>query len=361
MPDPASTAAPAVRPSRLGRFGRALLAFSLFAWTALVGVSAYQWIRYAQEGDRPPAVRVGLSLFFLAGPLWVLARRLRGLRRPLPPSLTASAVLTASVAVFLAWLAHDDEEWRHSERHPALRNDFPEAAATGALTLRYSQNAPGSLLYTLPDSKLTFPPMEAGADNDTKRAAFLAKNGPALDKLWRDTSPLRAWIDELAAAPALGDLAEKPESPILGFRAARLVGQLACAHALQLAADGRRDEAVETLLPVLVAAQKLEPHSRTLVRRMISIVLRRQTQNALSLVLDGGDLSPAIRARLAAALAPRSDVAEQARLLICSEYEIMGRMFISLRPADADAFSQNMPSSVRSLVRCVDEGDRLAL
>ncbi len=348
MPAPTPPDASPVPPSRSGLARRSLLAGFLALWTAFVAVSAYQWIHYAPGDDHPPAVRVGLSLFFLAGPLWALARRLRGLRRPLPPSLPASAALAAGVVVFLAWLAHDDETWRHAGRHPALRNDFPEAAATHALTLRFNETPRGVLYSTLPDTKLVPPPTEPGEKNDAKWAEFLAQNGPAIDRLWTDSAPLLAWIGELAAAPALGDLTADYRSPIPRFQPLRLAGQISCARALRLAAQGRRDEAVDAILPVYIAAQKLEPHARTLVRRMIAIALRRQAQGALARILDAGDISPSTRARLAAALAPRADADEQARLLIRCEYEMLGPMIVHLQPADAEAFAPK-PSSARRL------------
>ena len=356
MPAPAPADVPPVSPSRARRLGRAFLSFVLLLWIGFVAVSSYHWINYTPPDEHPLTVRLCLSLFFLAGPGWILVRRLRGLSRPSRPSLAASAMLTASVAVFLAWFAHDDETWRHSERAPALRSDFPEAAATHALTLRYSTSAPGSLLSSLPDTKLVLPSTEPGEKNDVMWAAFLEKNGPALDAFWIQLAPLRAWIDQLAAAPALGDLTEDFDSPILGFKALRMAGQFTCAHALQLAADGRRDEAVETLLPVYVAAQKLEPHARTLVRRMISVVLQRQVQNTLARVLDAGAISATTRARLAAALAPRSDAAEQARLLIWCEYTLLCKLLFAIDAPNATTIF-SLPGSENLLLRA---GARIA-
>ncbi len=349
MPTPASPED--ARPPALAvRSRRALIALFILLWTAFVAVSAYQWIRYAPAADEPLPARIGLSLFFLAGPAWILARRLRGLRRPLPTSLTASAVLTASVVVFLAWLAQDDETWLHSGRHPALRNDFPEAAPTHALTLRFNETPRGTLFSALPNTKLVPPSAEPGTKNDVKWTEFIAKNGPAIDQLWTDSAVLRGWIGELAAAPAIGDLTEDFRSPIPRFQAFRLAGQISSSHAMRLAAEGRRDAAVDAILPVYIAAQKLEPHSRTLVRRMIAIALRRQAHGTLGRILDGGPVSPETRARLAAVLAPRADDPEQARLLLRCEYEISGPMFLRLQPADAEAFSPTSTSARRLAV-----------
>jgi hypothetical protein len=340
MSEPASTPTRTGPLSRIDRAWQPLLPILICAaLIAFVGVSSYQWIRYAPPGDRPLVVRIGLSLFFLAGPLWVLTRRLRTFPKHQPRSLTSSVALAASFAVFLAWLAHDDEEWRHSERHPSLRNDFPEAATTHALTLRYTKDTPGSLFSSLPEPGLDFPATSPSSKNDAEWTAFVAENGPAIDALWIEVAPLRAWIDEIAVAPAIGDFADDFGSPVIGLKAVSLASHLASSRALQLAAAGRRDEAVETLLPILAVAQKLEPHARTLMRRLITLSLRRQVQSTLGRVLDTGALSPMARERLAAALAPRQDLAEQARLLPRCEYEMLARFLVKLNVDSIAALS----------------------
>jgi hypothetical protein len=76
-----------------------------------------------------------------------------------------------------------------------------------------------------------------------------------------------------------------------------------------------------------------------LLRRLISVSLRRQVQSTLGRVLDTGALSPVARERLAAALAPRQDLAEQARLLPRCEYEMLARFLVKLNAEHIAAFA----------------------
>lgn len=346
---------PLVRSSARRRFFRAVLFVFLAAWALLIGTCVVQGMLYPFPGDTPAAALPFLAVVFLAGPLWVLARFLRSsAASPAPFSLPASFALAAGSAVFLAWMARDDEFLRHTDIPPALRNDHPAAKAGYDLSLRYSKNVPGSLLSTVPESNLKFPSGEPGAENDAKWTAFITENKAALDTLWTELAPLQTWMGELAAAPYIGDYTDHFDSPIMHFRSVRLISQVSCARALLLAGDGRRDEAADTLLPVLTASRNLQPHSNNLVRRMIGIAMQRLAQNTLSRVLASGDISPSVRARLSNALAPVPDVSEQARLLIWCEYPLLSNLLLSMDAKNtatifAAAGSENNP--LRGLAR----------
>lgn len=342
---------PLPRPSLRRRLGRATLTLLLIAWILLVGACVIQSILYPLIHDTSAVSLLFPSAVFLAGPLWVLSRRLRSsVASPAPFSPPASFALAASVAVFLAWMAADDEKLRHTTIPPALANDHPAATAGYTLTLRYSKDVPGSLLHTVPESKLVFPSADLGAQNDAKWTAFLAEHAAELDTLWPRLAPLHAWIGELAAAPYLGDFTDRFDSPIMHFRSLRLITQNSCARALRLAGEGKRDEAVQLLLPLLNASRKLQPHAGNLVRRMIGVVMQRQAQNTLSRVLATGEISAATLDRLAAALAPAPDTAEQARLLLWCEYPTFSNLLLGM---DADNASTifSLPGTENLLLR----------
>ncbi len=342
---------PLPRPTLRRRLGRAALTLLLIGWTLIVAACCAHSILYPLFDDATPATLCLLSAVFLAGPVWVLARRLRSSAdSPAPFCLPASFALVCSVAVFLAWMSADDETLRHTAIPPALRNDHPDARSGYELTLRYSKNVPGSLIATLPDSTLKFPSADLGAENDAKWAAFLAKNAEELDTLWPRLAPLHAWMGELAAVPYLGDFTDRFDSPIMHFRSIRLITQVSCARALRQAGEGKRDEAVETLLPILTASRKLQPHASNLVRRMIGIVIQRQAQNTLSRVLATGEISAANRERLAVALAAAPDTAEQARLLIWCEYSALSNLLLGIDAENATTiFAQ--PGTENPLLR----------
>ena len=345
------SSAPLPRPTLRRRLGRAAFTLLLIVWILLVGVCCAQAWMYPLFNDTARGSLVFLVIVFLAGPLWVLVRRLRSsVSTPATACLPASFACVASMAVFLAWMSADDESPRHTTLPPPLSNDHPHARAGYDLTLRYSKNVPRSLIATVPETKLVFPSTDLGADNDAKWADFLTKNAEELDTLWPKLAELHAWLGELAAAPYLGDFTDRYDSPIMHFRSIRLISQASCARALRLVGEGRRDEAVETLLPLLTASRNLQPHASNLVRRMIGIVMQRQAQNTLSRVLATGEISAVTRERLAVALAPAPDTAEQARLLIWCEYPVLSNLLLSLDAENASTiFTQ--PGSENPLLR----------
>jgi hypothetical protein len=314
--------------SRLRRFGRATLTLLLALLLLLVGVFAYNYLRHPATGSASTGIRVLLACLFVAGPAWILFARFCPAHRPALPRLA----LIASLALFLGWLATDDATIRHDPDHPALRSDFPEAAATHALVLRYSKDAPDSLYDTFTASKILLPSLDADPVKREKWTAFITENRAAIETRWNELQALRNWFDEMAAAPRLGDLLTNFDDPIPAFAPMREVARFASAQACLLALEGRNDEAVALLIPVFDAAQKLEANARTLVRRMVAIVLQRQTLSALEYVLDQGELSAATRDELSRVLRPSlQDPAEGARLLCVAEYGIQSNLLLSPR------------------------------
>ncbi len=315
-------------PSRLRRFGRAIVTLLLALLLLLVAVFAYNYLRHPATGSASTGIRVLLASLFVAGPVWILFARFLPARRLALPRLA----LIASLALFLGWLATDDTTIRHDPDHPALRSDFPEAAATHALVLRYSKNTPGSLHDTFTASKLIFPELNADPAKREKWTAFLTKNRAGIETRWSELQALRDWFDEMAAAPRLGDLTTTFDDPVPAFGPMREVARFASAQASLLALDGRRDEAVALLIPVFDAAQKLEANARTLARRMVAIMLQRQTLSALEYVLDKGELTATTLNELSRILRSSfQDPAEGARLLCLAEYGIQSDLLLSPR------------------------------
>jgi hypothetical protein len=83
---------------------------------------------------------------------------------------------------------------------------------------------------------------------------------------------------------------------------------------------------------------------------MIGVVIQRHAQNTLSRVLATGEISTATRDRLADALAPAPDTAEQARLLIWCEYPALSTLLLGIDADNASTvFSQ--PGTENFLLR----------
>ncbi len=319
--------------SHLRRLGRAAITLLLALLLLLVGVFAYNYLRHPATGSASTGIRVLLASLFVAGPAWILFARFLPARRPALPWLA----LLASLALFLGWLATDDATIRHDPDHPALRSDFPEAAATHALVLRYSRNTPDSLHDTFTASKLIFPELNAEPAKREKWTAFITENRAAIETRWTELQPLRDWFDEMSAAPRLGDLTTNFDDPIPAFAPMRDVARFAAAQACLLALEDQRDEAVALLIPVFDAAQKLEANARTLARRMVAITLQRQTLSALEYVLDQGELSATALNELSRVLRSSfQDPAEGARLLCLAEYAIQSDLLLSPRLHQVD-------------------------
>lgn len=335
---PAASSSPARKPL-LRKLGRAL--GTLVVGAALALLAAFASNHLAHPAPRAAALpwRALLALGLVAGPAWLLVSRLRPApARPAHARLARARLapwlaLAASLALFFTWLGRDDAAFVLHEEHPLLRSDFPEAAATHALVLRYSKRAPGSLHDEFPAGTLVFPSLSDTAESREAWSTFLTAQREPIQARWEELAPVRAWFAELAAAPALADLTAELSDPIPAFGPLRGVARATAAQASLLALEGRRDEAVDLLLPVLRVGEKLEPHARTLVRRMIAVVLQRQALAALAFVLDQGPISDATRARLAAALRPHQDPAEGARLLLLCEYPLSSRTLLAWHPA----------------------------
>lgn len=325
--------------SRLHHFGRATLTLLLALLLLLVAVFAYNYLRHPATGSASTGIRVLLASLFVAGPAWILFARFCPARRPTLPRLA----LIASLALFLGWLATDDATIRHDPDHPALRSDFPEAAATHALVLRYSRNTPDSLYDTFTPSPLKIPNTDGPPRvRDQKPARelwleYITANRAAIETRWTELQALRDWFDEMSAAPLLGDLTTNFDDPVPAFAPLREVARFAAAQACLLALEGRSDEAVALLIPVFDAAQKLESNARTLVRRMVAITLQRQVVGALEYVLDQGELSASTRDELSRVLRSSiQDPAEGARLLCIAEYGIQSNLLLSPRLHQVD-------------------------
>lgn len=156
--------------------------------------------------------------------------------------------------------------------------------------------------------------------NPAEWSKWLADNRADMEADWLKLAPVWAWWNELNTFDRIGDLTpSRPDAEIISFQPIRAISQHACAIASLQALDGRGDEAFATLLPVLQVSRKLEPSSRTLVRLMIARIVERLTMATAVFVLDHATVSPAAKAKFAAALVG-DEGAEGARRIIAQQY-----------------------------------------
>jgi hypothetical protein len=331
---PASAAPVPSRDSSLHRFLRALARLGLVAaLTFLLGLavitvspfiaSAFEAL-ISPESKLPRLVGVLVLLFVIIVPtvlLWLAHRRHWG---DSWRSLAAGYLLLAPVFVWLAW---DEPTVRYPVSLDELCPPGPQAEASWAVTLAYTSrdNQPAPRTYSAPK----FPLSSAGPDKPAEWQVYLEKNREALHAAWTGL-PEREWWAELNTFPILGDLMPaRFDGPIIKFQPYRTMAQLGCAEAGLLALEGRGDEAMDTLLPILEVGRKLEPSARSLVRFMVARVIQKMSLHTARFILDHASVSPDRRTRLAAALQGGSGGPAGARRMLLIEYAISSNYLLS--------------------------------
>ena len=206
------------------------------------------------------------------------------------------------VAPVLAYLASDDPVIRRPVTFEEIAPAFPGAEKSYEVLMRYGQRHPLGHNFRAPDRMFKTGPY-ADASKPAAWREWLAKHRADVEADWADLAPVRAWWDELNTFDRIGDLTPASlDFEIMAFAPVRSYSQRAAAIAGLQALDGRGDDAIATLLPLVEVSRKLEPSARTLVRFMIARVMQRMAYDTALFVLDTTSVSSASRARLAAAL-----------------------------------------------------------
>jgi hypothetical protein len=184
--------------------------------------------------------------------------------------------------------------------------------------MRYGRSHP--LAQNFKEAYRTYP-IPADPDHYDQFRKDLLTNRAVIEAKWTALASVRAWWTELNAFERIGDLTPaRPDAELVSFKPIRAVTEDACAVAGLQAIDGQGDAAFATLLPIFEVGRKLEPSSRTLVRAMMARVLQNVALQTAAFVLDTTTVSPAARARFAAALAGGTGGETEARRLIAIEY-----------------------------------------
>lgn len=248
--------------------------------------------------------------------------------------LTGKVLLVSWCAMtpVLVWLAWDDTEVRHVVSVEEFAAPSAEAPESFAHLMRYTKQSadPEAVAF----GKLNLAPIPHSPVKRAEWTAHLTAHRAEIEAGWEKLAPQRRWLAGFERFERIGDLTPPDfASPIPEFRVWRTMTQYVTAKASLLALDGRREEAVETLAPLLAAGRKLQPSSRTLVRAMIGNVVERHGLEAAAFILDQGPISPAARARLAAAVGQVNGAALAHRLVLI-EYATFGRYLSRLKLGD---------------------------
>lgn len=231
------------------------------------------------------------------------------------PPLAALIALVLASFVYLAW---DEPTVRFPITMNSLAPAQPGDEATFAVFRRYAKGSPAAAAVKSPKLQLATSKLEKNPD---EWIAFLRAHRTEIEAEWADLAPVRAWWDELAAQPRIGDLTEPhPAATIIAFQPVRLYSQLAVAIASLQALDGDGDKAMATVTRLYTVARKFEPNSRTLVRAMIAKTIQKAALQTAAFVLDQAPVSAAARAAFAAELVAAPGGPTGARHLAIIEY-----------------------------------------
>lgn len=287
----------------------------LFALLFLLGLVAFDFIWPHWDLDDSAKITgvcvLGLFVVLLAAGLWQ-RRRLRSWRWTLGGYLLLAPVY--------AYLATDDPVLRHPLSVEELSPSFPGAEKSWEVLMRYGINHPlGKGFKGVPWEYSYYSP-EDPKEYESFRKNLL-KDRAQIEANWAKLAPERAWWAELNTFDRIGDLTPADwSSELIAIPPVRSVSQYVCPIAALQAIDGHGDAAIDTLLPILEVARKLEPSARTLIRPMVARVIQKITMDTAAFVLETTPVSGEARERLSAALTGGTRGEAGARRLIAVEY-----------------------------------------
>lgn len=231
------------------------------------------------------------------------------------------ALLAVPMLAVPVWLVHDDATIKHPLPLAEFAPEFPGAAQSYATLMRYSKRRPSAEAREFAGRQWVVTTAGwASLREMDKKQEFVAKQRAALEADWAALAPQRRWIDELNAFGRIGDLTPPcVDADIITFAVWRVFAQQSCAIALLQAGDGRGDDAIATLLPVLGCGRRLQHGSRTLVRSMVGVVIEKAALETAGVVLDRAPVSPARRRELAVVVS-QDDPPAEVRHLVLIEY-----------------------------------------
>jgi hypothetical protein len=328
--DTTRTASPALRILHLlVRFTFALVITFLLILALCVLSTELREILVATLGVGDPAkantrilVAVILGLMVLVGVLSWLARRLPWL------ALFGIGLVIAAV---LGYLVKDDPVVHRLQTIEEIIPLHPDAEASYAVLIRYGKRHPAGR-----DFKPLRLQWRAGTEKPEEWVKFVTAHRSEIEAEWEQLAPLRQWWTELNTFERITDLMTPHfDGELVAFQPVRALVQRGCAVATLHALDGNGDAAIETVLPLLEVARKLQETGRSLVLQMITIVVERMAMQTAGIVLERAAVSPAMRARLVTALSRPGGGEAGARRLVAVERVLAQNTILNSGIADA--------------------------
>lgn len=243
-----------------------------------------------------------------------------GLRRLPGGSWVRLGAGYGALAGVLVFLAADERATQPALPAETTALADPRDKESFDVLMRYGKNHPLGRDFQFRSS----PALQKGQGRwkplDPQWAAWITANRAEIENGWARLEPVRAWWQELNAFERIADLTPpQMDAEMITFVPFRTCFQHACAIASLQALDGDGEAAMATLLPILEVSRKLQPASRTLVRTMLAIATEKMGLETAAFVLDTVTVPPAVRARMAKALAEGVAGESGARKVVLTE------------------------------------------
>lgn len=251
------------------------------------------------------------------------------------------------VLPILAWLASDDPSIRQPVSLEEFSPAFPDAGQSYGVLMQYSRQNPSPEAAAFTAAALEVPDFQANPKDTAAWLEFVSAHRAALDHDWAALAPQRRWLDQLSAFDRIGDLTPitiEPDS--VSLQSWRTIAYHVCATATGQALDGKGDDAVATLAPLLDVNRKLIVYSRTALRTMSAEFVERLALETAAIVLGRATISPPAREKLLRALG-QENAAVEARRLVLVDFVQLAPAAFSLRLGDAVAPSAGAGALLR--------------
>ena len=240
------------------------------------------------------------------------------------PSWRATGLSWLIVGPVCAYLFMDDAEFTRPLTLAELSPPPAQAEASWATVLWYVGHDGQSAARQLSSPGFA---VLVSPTTPEKTSGLLEKNREKIQAGWVALASEREWFAAMNEFPIIADLTRVRQNfvePSVKFspyqHAFRAVLHTGCAEAGLLALDGKGDDAIGVLLPLVGVSRKLEPAARTLTRALASRTAQRQVIDTARFIIARTSVSPERRAALAAALETGMSGADGIRHMLWLDY-----------------------------------------
>lgn len=285
----------------------------LFSGLGATGLALHRALQ-AKDASDAVAPFLGAIMLMLSLAIPVLLMTGRWLGRRSGGWLAAGWL---GLSLLLAYLMIDESA---KARPPGLASapiDFPGAKESDAVLNRYKLTSFGQpRLFRWTGTNFNLDP-----ENRLAWQRLLQSQRTVLESNWKKLEPVRTWLTELNAFDRIADLdRDRNNFRSIDYQVLRPLTLNSMAIASFQALDGRGDDALATLQPLLEAGGKLEEGARSVRYWRDAREMQNAAIMAAAFVLDSTTVSAEARARFAAALSSRGGGTAGARRLHAIRY-----------------------------------------